>query len=96
MCIHEAVQKAMECNGYFYRNSSIGKPVRYWGVNKRNPVSVIAKVQPESVKIARCWNPTPDDLMANDWEVTKELGFSVSQCDREMLRCYPQIDSPDK
>ena len=68
MLIHEAVQKAIEVKGYFYRRSLFDPRVLFWPHKRRMPISVIC---PDG-RIAKCWNPLPEDILAEDWEVTTE------------------------
>ena len=67
MFIHEAVKRAMEVNGCIYRLQHplwLMKPTHI-----RMDISVITK---KNLIPRRGWQPKAEDLMANDWEVTKE------------------------
>ena len=73
--IHEAVERAMKENKEIFRKSA-----------KYNCSDLYATIKPTNSydacliivnkgnrrKSGRNWNPTADDLMANDWEVTTE------------------------
>lgn len=75
MFIREAVEKAIRENNGIYRTSV-----------KNEDSDVYATIKPTNTyeacllivnrngekKSCRNWNPTADDLMANDWEVTTE------------------------
>ena len=71
MFVHGAVKKAMEEGKGIKRT---GWEMAFEGIivipsSKRIPLDV------DNIGKAQCrkpnWNPTPDDLMADDWEVTK-------------------------
>lgn len=77
MNIQEATKKAMEQNGFIYRKKFV--------IEKRIKEFKTAVVAPSNSldtcpimtmdekgnlsNYCRCWNPTADDLMADDWEV---------------------------
>lgn len=85
MFIHEAVKKAMEINGVIYRESA-RSPYGEYGEDW------FAMIQPSDSydccrvldfrdgrleRVIRCWNPTADDLLADDWccgELLKKEG----------------------
>lgn len=75
MHINEAVRKAMETNSYIFRKS-VGiytdMKARIMPTNSYETciITVIQKGEPKGG--SRCWNPTADDLMADDWEVINE------------------------
>ncbi len=67
MFIHEAVKRAMEVNGCMYRPH-----LPHWlckPTHLRRDISIITKLHPEP---RHRWQPTAEDLMADDWEVTNE------------------------
>ena len=77
MFIHEAVKQAMEIDGCIIRNKiEQGRhfhPTRIKPTNSYATCIIFTWVE-NTDKSDRCknWNPTADDLMADDWEVTKE------------------------
>lgn len=75
MNIIEATQKALECDGYITR--------RYFGdmlVSALKPTNThdcyILFSMVRTNKTARCWNPTADDILCNEWEVVTEKNLS--------------------
>ena len=67
MYIHEAVKRALEIKGCMYRS-----PLPQWKMlptHIRMDISVITNKQ---LSPHRGWQPTAEDLMADDWEVTTE------------------------
>lgn len=82
MNIIEATQKALECNGYITKLYdgdiwvSALKPT-----NSHDCYICFSAVR--SNKPARCWNPTADDILSNEWEVITEKTLSKQ---RELLR----------
>lgn len=80
MKIDEAVKKAMETNGYICRNN------KDWGKDYRILIKPTNSYEccilvifrrdvpqlPQGSHSRSWWNPTADDLMADDWEVIKE------------------------
>lgn len=75
MNIIEATRKALECDGYITRwyfgdmwVSAI-KPT-----NTHNCCILFSAVRTNSP--ARCWNPTADDILCNEWEVVTEKNLS--------------------
>lgn len=73
MHIHEAVRMAMEKGHLITRSSArIEESTRYAAIKPTNTYDacVVVIIADGKVKEAcRCWNPTADDLMADDWEV---------------------------
>ena len=71
MYIHEAVEKAL--------NSKSGLKRTAWKTQLADVVVIpVCEVMPLDIDMlgksqcrAHNWNPTPEDLMADDWEVTK-------------------------
>lgn len=61
MFIHEAVKEAMEKKTNISRKRWNGSD---WGLVLMEPIGCYARN-----KEPRCWNPTPKDLIADDWEV---------------------------
>lgn len=74
--IHEAVEKALENDGVIYRKSAKREEQdRYAVIKPTNSYEtciliVCAYDKPE--KSARSWNPTADDLAADDWECLED------------------------
>lgn len=70
MKISEAVNKALEKNGALQRES-----LRWTGVliipTNSSECCCILPTKSKHQQPGRCWNPTADDLMADDWEVVK-------------------------
>lgn len=75
MKIHEAVKKAIKQNGEIYRSSTRDKHADvYTTIKPTNTYDACLLIvnKGKEKKSCRHWNPTADDLMANDWEVTTE------------------------
>ncbi len=76
MNIQEATKKALEDGGLIYRTSTkLANEARNGGIFPTNTYDTcILVVMDKGVpkKSCRAWNPTADDLVANDWEVVKE------------------------
>jgi Protein of unknown function (DUF2829). len=66
MLIHEAVKKALEQDKKISRDKFEG---RIW----INPKGKYGMLDVQAVEQAPCamWNPSPEDLMANDWYITE-------------------------
>ncbi len=74
MNIQDAVKKALEVNGVIYRATAIndGCVGIYGAIKPTNTYDtcllvVFSKGKPK--KSCRCWNPTANDLIADDWNV---------------------------
>ncbi|MEH2947070.1 MW1434 family type I TA system toxin [Sporofaciens sp. JLR.KK001] len=76
MNIQEATKKAVEDGGLIYRTSTMqANKARHGAVNPTNTYDACILVVMEKgvqKKSCRAWNPTADDLLADDWEVAKE------------------------
>jgi hypothetical protein len=76
MGIAEAVKKAIEENGLIARKSAVRpESTRYAMIKPTNSYEtcyLIVSIDGKPEKSCRCWNPTADDLMADDWCVIKE------------------------
>lgn len=66
MFIHEATSIAAEVNGYMFRPQHPDWLLR--PANSRECIQVITRRHPEP---RPRWNPTAEDLTANDWCVTR-------------------------
>lgn len=83
MYIHEAVRMAMEKDALITRSSAKAEEsTRYAAIKPTNTYDacvlvVIADGKPKEA--CRCWNPTADDLEADDWTVLRnEFGNKVN------------------
>lgn len=76
MHIHEAVKKAMKENGLIIRTSAREPRSDIYGAvrptNSYDACRLIVMKKGKADRACRCWNPTADDLMADDWAVIKE------------------------
>lgn len=76
MNIQEAVKAALECDGMIHRESITFGGREIHGVIKPTNTydTCILMVLEEGIvkRSCRCWNPTAEDLIANDWEIVKE------------------------
>ncbi len=76
MNIQAATKKAVESRGLMYRMSTRQVNEARYGVIKPTNTydSCILVVMDKGIqtKSCRAWNPTADDLLADDWEVVKE------------------------
>lgn len=61
MFIHEAVKEAIEKKSNIARKRWEGSG---WGLMLMEPIGCY-----DNAKKPVCWNPTPEDLVADDWEV---------------------------
>lgn len=74
MNIIEATRKAIECDGYIVRLyggatwASAMKPT-----NSHDCYILHSTIQPG--RLARCWSPTADDILRDDWEVITTKDF---------------------
>lgn len=85
MLIQEAIKRAMECKGFFYRKSLFDGQVLFWPHHHRMPISAFCS----DGRFARNWNPPPEDILAEDWEVTTELGMPMPPDAEAMLKRHP-------
>lgn len=82
MYIHEAVKKAQREKGVIYRTSIKSKEQdRYAVIKPTNSydccIAIICN-NGKTERSARAWNPTADDLAADDWEYLRdEFGEEV-------------------
>lgn len=77
MNIQMAVKKAIDHNGYIARRKcEDDKSFRVTRIKPTNSYAtcIVFTFDQEGKRIASCknWNPTADDLMAEDWKVFKE------------------------
>ena len=77
MYIHEAVKIALEENKIIIRASAKEPESEVYAVirptNSYDACMLIVRGHKDSyVRACRCWNPTADDLMADDWTVITE------------------------
>lgn len=90
MYIHEAVKKAIQRGGYIYRKSAHTKVEDVWALIKPTDsyatclIIIYSDNKPESSSVA--WNPTANDLMADDWEwLGDEFGNKVSNTQKSFF-----------
>lgn len=71
MHIHEATKKALESQSALKRTEWEEKRFRVIVI----PTTKSMPLDIDTIEKSQCrkpnWNPTPEDLMADDWEVTK-------------------------
>lgn len=71
MLIQEAVKKALESQSAVKRTEWEEKGLRVIVI----PTTKSMPLDIDTIEESQCrkpnWNPTPEDLMADDWEVTK-------------------------
>lgn len=76
MNIQEAVKKAMEENRLIARSSvKINESDVYAAIKPSNSYDaclLVVIIGGKREKACRCWNPTADDLTADDWTILKE------------------------
>lgn len=75
MYIHQAVRRAIRTNQEIYRTSVKNKDSDVYATIKPTntyETCVLIVNQDGEKKSCRNWNPTADDLLAKDWEVTTE------------------------
>lgn len=76
MHINEAVKQALEVGGEIYRESAkldcsdIYATIK--PTNSYDTCILIVKAKKSDKRSSRNWNPTADDLIADDWQVIKE------------------------
>lgn len=72
MRIHEAVKEAMRINGIIFRKSARRPESEVFAVikpsNSYETCQLIICKYGRVERAARSWNPTADDLTADDWE----------------------------
>lgn len=75
MNIQEAVKNALEGNMTIYRESAKGECEDIYAVikptNTYDTCLLVVKTIEGDKKSCRSWNPTADDLIADDWEVLR-------------------------
>ena len=77
MYIHEAVKKAMDMKkGKIYRKSTKRPEQDVYALvrptNSYDTCQIIIYKNGKPQRAARTWNPTADDLAANDWECLED------------------------
>lgn len=76
MYISEAVKKSLETNGVIYRESAQRSHTEIRTVIKPtstyNTCLLIVCRNNRAERSAANWNPTADDLIANDWNVLRD------------------------
>lgn len=76
MHIHEAAKKALEESGLIIRTSAKEPESNIYSAirptNSYDACRLITMRAGKTEKACRWWNPTADDLMADDWTVIKE------------------------
>lgn len=76
MHIDKAVKQALEVGGEIYRESAkldcsdIYATIK--PTNSYDTCILIVKAKKRDKRSSRNWNPTADDLIADDWQVIKE------------------------
>lgn len=70
MNIQDATKKALEENKYIRRKSTKHSTTRIKPTNSYDCCLLV--VHGKDRQQGRCWNPTADDLMADDWIIAKE------------------------
>lgn len=76
MNIQEAAIKAMEIDGIICRKSATRKDLTVGAAvkptNTYNCCFLLVYREGKPERSSRYWNPTADDLMADDWEVLRD------------------------
>lgn len=76
MHIHEAVKEALKEDGFICRKSVREYNMSIFGVikptNTYDTCLLLVVKNGEIDKGSRWWNPTADDLTADDWEVLRD------------------------
>lgn len=76
MNIQEAVKEALEENGKIFRSSARKQESDIYAAitptNSYETCLLTLMRDGKAERTSRCWNPTADDLMADDWTVIKE------------------------
>lgn len=92
MNIIEATQKALECDGYITRphcNGIIASAFK--PTNSHDCYILCGIVFPNNRR--RCWNPTADDILSDEWSViTEEDLTKFQEPRRQFLRDHPERD----
>lgn len=70
MYIHKAVKEALKNDGYIKRKMMSVGDTLIKPTNSSDCCYIIIQGR-SGHRSSRCWNPTADDLIADDWEVTK-------------------------
>lgn len=78
MKIHEAVKKALEEDALIIRTSAREPESDIYAAikptNSYDTCRLVVMIGGKPESACRCWNPTADDLMADDWNVAGETG----------------------
>lgn len=72
MFINEAVEQSMKNGTLIYRkkyNDAINTKAYILPSNSYETCMVLVFREGKYERGSRCWNPTADDLMADDWEI---------------------------
>ena len=81
MKIQKAVKKALEVDGFIARKSIYKESGTYKTVikptNSYDTCIIMIIEKGREIKSSRNWNPTVDDLSANDWEVIKAFNLLI-------------------
>lgn len=76
MYIHEAVREAMKDNALIIRTSARETKSDIYGAirptNSYDTCLLVVMKGGRIDRVCRSWNPTADDLIADDWTVVKE------------------------
>lgn len=91
MYLHEAVKEAMKTNGLIYRKETVQNSdgVLQGAIRPTNTYDTCILVVLEDEKIKksyRAWNPTADDLMADDWMLWDKFRDEVCNRDEAIFR----------
>lgn len=83
MFIHEATRRALQNDGMIYRKSAKGECADVYAkikpTNSYDTCILVVFFSNWDKKSCRSWNPTADDLIADDWEVSGDkFGNKVS------------------
>ena len=74
MKIHDAVAEALEKNAYIRRSGLIYSEVLIKPTNSYDCCIILIKGREgQQCRQCRYWNPTADDLVADDWGVVEKL-----------------------
>ena len=73
MKIDEAVKIAMKQDAFIRRKNELSGKVLIKPTNYSDCCYLLIKDKKENwrSRCTRCWNPTAEELMSDDWEVTK-------------------------
>ena len=76
MYIHEAVKKAMQTDSLISRETTLAQDGEYYAVvkptNSYNACFLFMCKNKERESGGAMWNPTIEDLIANDWKVLRD------------------------